>query len=148
VPSRIRLDETCAHSVLGATYLDVYDQVEVAPGRECEEVERETRTFEWKVVGVDVPVRLELDYSHPACCPDGAPGCGPPPDGPGHSCTPRPGAAGRWRCEFRTLQVDRREVSGGTAASSSFAVDVGKVLDDERGEDREVLTCFARARSD
>lgn len=143
VPSRIRLDESCAHSVLGATYLDAYDEVEVAPGGACgEEVARQTRTFDWKVVGVDVPVRLDLDYTPAACCPPDAPRCGPPPDGPGHSCTQS--GERRWSCTFRTLQVDRREVSGGTAGTYWFAVDVGKVLEDDKGENREELMCFRR----
>ncbi|MBI2898310.1 MAG: serine/threonine protein kinase [Deltaproteobacteria bacterium] len=141
VPSRIRLDETCLHTLDGATYLDAYDEVEVEPGSGCGEViERETRTFDWKVTGVDVPVRLDLSYRNPACCPAEEPACGPPPDGPGHRCAPE--GERRWSCEFRTLQVDRREVSGGTAATTWFAAGVGKVLEDEKGEDREVLECF------
>jgi predicted Ser/Thr protein kinase len=143
VPSRIRLDETCGHTLVGASYLDAYDQVEVSPGEGCgEELERRTRTFDWRVVAVDVPVILELDYANRACCPPEDAACGPPPNGPGHTCT----AEGdrRYRCEFRALQVDRREVSGGTAATYWFAVDVGKVLEDEKGEDREELMCFRR----
>ena len=141
VPSRIRLDESCPRTLVGASYLDAYDEVDVAPGRECgEEIARKTRTFDWRVVGVDVPLQMELDYSNPACCPPTQPDCGPPPDVASHTCSPL--ADRRWSCRFSTLQVDRREVSGRTAGTYWFAADVGKVLEDEKGEDREVLVCF------
>jgi len=143
VPSRIRLDESCAHTLVGTSYLDAYDQVEVRPGDGCgEPLERETRTFDFRVAGVGVPVTLELDYANPACCPPGDAACGPPPDGPGHTCVAT--ADRRYRCEFRTLQLDRREVSGRRADTYWFAAGVGKVLEDEKGEDREVLLCFRR----
>ena len=148
VPSRIRLDETCERTQLGATYLDAYDQVEVEPGAACgEELSRERRTFDWKVIGIDVPTTLTLDYSNPACCPAGKPPCAPPPDGPSYTCKPT-ASPGRYTCTFRALKVDRREVSGGTAATYWFALGVGKVLEDEKGEDREVLTCFSLPRQD
>lgn len=140
VPSRARLDESCGRVEEGASYLDTYDEVEVESSAACGEVvARETRTFDWKVLADDVPVTLELDYGHPACCaPDGT--CAPPPDGPGHRCVHAEGSI--WRCQFDALQVQRREVQGGKTATYWFALGVGKILEDTKGEERETLICF------
>ena len=142
-PGRVRLDETCTHTLPGATFVDTYDEVDVTPAGDCgRELGRETRTFDWQVVGVNVKLKLALDYSQPACCPDGG-DCRPPPDGPGHRCSVKPGgAATDWICEFDTIEVQRREVDGRKLATYWFAADVGKVKEYSRGEEIEDLICF------
>lgn len=152
VPSRVRLDESCATTRAGATYLDTYDEVEVDiddPSSCGAEIKRKTRTFDWKVISERVEVELTLDYSHPACCArasgegvDAGVGssCGPPPNGPGHRCTHRDGAV--WECRFDAIEVQRREVRGGKVASYWFAPGVGKVQEDSKGDENESLVCF------
>jgi hypothetical protein len=145
VPGRIRLDETCRGARVGSGYLDSYDEVEVDTLTECgEEIAREPRVFDWRVVADNVVLTQQLDYSHPRCCPGGQRGCSPPPNGPGHRCTPVAGSDTLFTCQFKTLQVERMEVDGGTDAIYWFAVDVGKVLEDSKGNEREELICFAK----
>ena len=145
VPSRIRIGESCATTLEGATYLDTYDEVEVEvspdPDLCTAEVQRKTRTFDWKVVSVHEEVELTLDYSHPACCSDPKAGaCRPPADGPGHRCTFR--SESLWDCRFDAIQVQRREVRGGKLAEYWFALGVGKVKEDTKGDVVEDLVCF------
>jgi hypothetical protein len=146
VPGRARLDETCLHSLVGVPYLDSYDEVEVEAGADgCgEELVRKTKTFDWQVVEVGANLTLTMDYSHPACCDRAAPmSCRPPPDGPGYQCEPTPGgAATDWTCTFATLEVRRLEVQGGKKASYWFALGVGEVKEESRGEEIETLVCF------
>jgi hypothetical protein len=142
-PGRIRLDESCLHTQVGASYLDSYDEVEVASHDGCgEEKVRRPRTFDWRVVGSGVPIVLELDYRQPACCPGTRPPCRPPPDDLGHQCSPVVDNPGRYRCEFSTLHVERREVGGGDMVAYWFAPEVGKVLEDSKGDELEELICF------
>jgi hypothetical protein len=144
-PARIRLDATCAHTLPGASYLDTYDEVEVAPGGKCgRELDRETRTFDWQVIETHATLSLDLDYSHPACCGKVGPPCEPPPDGPSHSCARKEGdEAAIFRCRFDTLVVRRQEVDGGKVATYWFAPGVGKVKELSKGEEIEHLICFA-----
>jgi len=145
-PGRIRLDETCAHTLPQASYVDTYTEVGVKPGarEQCgKETRRKTRTFEWLVLDVDKRLKLDLDYSHPACCGGGATPCKPPPDGPGHTCRHDDGApANVWHCRFETLVVRRNEVDGGKVATYWFAPGVGKVKEVSKGEENEQLICF------
>jgi predicted Ser/Thr protein kinase len=145
-PSRVRLDESCAHTIAGASYVDSYEEVQVAPDSECgEELSRRAKTFDWHVVATDVPIRLQLNYSHPACCGDRSrKRCRPPADGPGHSCIKTEGGGPHdWTCDFTTLQVARSEAYGGKDASYWFAPGVGKVKEHSKGEEIETLVCFA-----
>ncbi|MCA9683878.1 MAG: hypothetical protein KC457_16880, partial [Myxococcales bacterium] len=142
-PARIRLDESCQHTVARATYMDAYDEIGVAPDSACgEELSRQKKNFDWQVVGRDVPLRLRLNYAHKACCGRGRK-CAPPPDGPGHSCRPTEGGGrNEWTCDFTTLEVTRSKVDGGKDATYWFAAGVGKVKEHSKGEEIETLVCF------
>ncbi len=142
-PARIRLDDTCLHTLVGASFLDSYDEVDVTPGSECgAEVSRKHKTFDWLVVADGVPIKLALDYSHPECCPD-PDRCQPPPDDDAHHCVAKPGGAPTdWICEFDTLEVQRREVDGSKTASYWFAAGVGKIKEYTKGEEIEHLICY------
>jgi predicted Ser/Thr protein kinase len=142
-PARMRLDESCAHTIARASYVDAYEEITVDPSSECgAELSRRAKHFDWQVVARDVPLRLELDYAHPACCPVPE-RCGPPPDGPGHRCVAVEGRPGAWTCDFSTLEVSRSEVRGGKNVTYWFAAGVGEVKEHSKGESIETLVCFS-----
>jgi predicted Ser/Thr protein kinase len=141
-PARLRLDESCAHTVARASYVDAYDEVTVEPSSACgPELSRRAKHFDWQVVARDVPLQLRLDYTHPACCAEGG-RCGPPPEGPGHRCRPVEGQPRAWTCDFTTLEVSRSEVRGGKDVTYWFAAGVGEVKEHSKGESIETLICF------
>jgi len=144
VPGRVRLDESCARTLAGASYSDTYEEVEVAPDADgCgKTTDRKAKTFDWQVLATDTPIKLRLNYSHPACCPSGATDCGPPPDNDAQRCIAVPDAPALWDCTFNTLQVQRSEVDGGKRAMYWFAPGVGKVKEDSQGDELESLVCF------
>ncbi len=144
VPGRVRLDESCARTVGGAVYSDSYEEVEVAPGAYgCgKTTDRKAKTFDWQVLGTEVPIEVRLDYSHPACCPPDGAECGPPANNAAQRCVRVPDNPALWDCTFKTLQVNRSEVDGGKRATYWFAPGVGKVKEDSPGEELESLVCF------
>jgi hypothetical protein len=142
-PERVQLYETCERTLRRATFVEAYDEYAVVAGDTCAAPrDRETKTFDWRVVATELPLELRMDFSHPACCPR-AGDCRPPPDTDGHRCRPTPGGrATDWTCTFSTLQVVRNEVRGGKRATYWFAPGVGKVKEDSRGDELESLVCW------